>query len=76
MNDKSNKVRSERSRLLLPVLNYIDENFRSDFSMTVLAELAGISQQHLCRIFKEAMNMRPGEYLTKKDYRSQENSCA
>lgn len=66
MNDKANKVRSERSKLLLPVLNYIDENFRSDFSMTVLAELAGVSPQHLCRIFKDAMNMRPGEYLTQK----------
>ena len=66
MNDRSNKVRSERSKLLLPVLNYIDENFRADFSLTVLAELAGISPQHLCRIFKESMNMRPGEYLTQK----------
>lgn len=66
MNDKENKMRSERSKLLLPVLTYIDENFRSDFSMTVLAELAGISPQHLCRIFKEAMNMRPSEYLTQK----------
>lgn len=66
MNDKANKIRSERSRLLLPVLNYIDENFRTDFPMTALAELAGISQQHLCRIFKEAMNMRPSEYVTQK----------
>lgn len=66
INDKANKVRSERSKLLLPVLNYIDENFRSDFSLTVLAELAGVSPQHLCRIFKDAMNMRPGEYLTQK----------
>lgn len=66
MNDKANKIRSERSRLLLPVLNYIDENFRTDFPMTALAELAGISQQHLCRIFKESMNMRPSEYVTQK----------
>ena len=66
MNDKANKVRSERSKMLLPVLNYIDENFSSDFSMTVLAELAGVSPQHLCRIFKDAMNMRPGEYLTQR----------
>lgn len=66
MNDKENKSKSERSMLLLPVLNYIDENFRTDFSMTILAELAGVSPQHLCRIFKDAMNMRPSEYLTQK----------
>ncbi len=53
-----------RSELLMPVLNYIDDNFNRDFSMTQLAELAGISSQHLCRIFKETMHMRPTEYLT------------
>ena len=34
--------------------------------MTVLAEIAGITPQHLCRIFKETMNMRPNEYLTQR----------
>ena len=53
-----------RSELLMPVLNYIDDHFHQDFSMTVLAELAGVSSQHLCRIFKETMHMRPTEYLT------------
>lgn len=53
-----------RSDLLMPVLNYIDNHFSQDFSMTVLAELVGISSQHLCRIFKETMHMRPTEYLT------------
>ena len=48
----------------MPVLNYIDDHFHEDFSMTVLAELAGVSSQHLCRIFKETMHMRPTEYLT------------
>ena len=66
MNDKENKIKSERSKLLLPVLEYMDNNFKSDFPMTVLAELAGISPQHLCRVFKEAMNMRPSEYLIQK----------
>ena len=66
MNDRESRMRSERSRLIIPVLNYIDENFKHDFSLTVLSEIAGVSPQHLCRVFKEAMNMRPGEYLTKK----------
>lgn len=54
----------DKSELLMPVLNYIDNHFHEDFSMTVLAELAGVSSQHLCRIFKETMHMRPNEYLT------------
>ena len=47
----------------MPVLNYIDDNFREDFPMTRLAEIAGITPQHLCRVFRETMNMRPNEYL-------------
>ena len=66
MDNKMNKVRNDRSKLLLPVLDYIDENFRSDFPLTILAEQAGISPQHLCRVFKETMNMRPNEYLTQR----------
>ncbi|MBQ9119830.1 MAG: helix-turn-helix transcriptional regulator [Lachnospiraceae bacterium] len=66
MDHKTNKGRSDRNRILLPVLDYIDEHFRSDFPLTVLAEQAGISSQHLCRVFKETMNMRPNEYLTQR----------
>ncbi len=69
MNDRETKMRSDRSSMIIPVLNYIDENYSRDFSLTVLAEIAGISPQHLCRVFREAMNMRPGEYLTKKRLR-------
>ena len=42
----------------------IEENFRKDFSVAVLAEITGISQQYLCRIFKQTMNIRPNEYIT------------
>lgn len=55
---------TSKSDLLMPILNYIDDHFAEDFSMTVLADLADISPQHLCRIFKETMHMRPMEYLT------------
>jgi len=61
---KSSSGGTDKSELLMPVLNYIDDHFSQDFSMTVLAELVGISSQHLCRIFKETMHMRPTEYLT------------
>ncbi len=61
-----NKLRHDRSRLLTPALNYIDENYRNDFPLTILAEKAGVSPQHLCRVFKEVFRMRPNEYLTVK----------
>lgn len=62
--NKSSSGGTDKSELLMPVLNYIDDHFSQDFSMTVLADLVGISSQHLCRIFKETMHMRPTEYLT------------
>lgn len=55
---------SDKSNIIMPVLNYIDDNFRNDFSMTVLSDIAGVSRQYLCRIFKQTMNIRPNEYVT------------
>lgn len=45
-------------------INQYDDNFHNDFSMTVLSDIAGISQQYLCKIFKQTMNIRPNEYVT------------
>lgn len=61
---KNSSKGTTKSELLMPVLNYIDDHFSENFSMSVLAELAHISPQHLCRIFRETMHMRPTEYLT------------
>lgn len=66
MDTRENRQRSERFRLLSPVLDYIDRNFNRDFPLTELADIAGITPQHLCRIFRETMNMRPNEYLTQR----------
>ena len=33
---------AQRSELLMPVLNYIDDHFNEDFPLTVLADIAGI----------------------------------
>ncbi len=66
MDTRENRLRNDRFRMLAPVLDYIDENFQRDFPLTVLAEIAGITPQHLCRVFKDTMNMRPNEYLTQR----------
>ncbi len=66
MDTRANKLRLDRSRLLTPALNYIDANYQTDFPLTILAEQAGVTPQHLCRVFREVMNMRPNEYLTQR----------
>ncbi len=53
-----------KNQYLEPALRYIDEHFAQDFPLTILATQAGISSQHLCRLFKEILHMRPNEYLT------------
>lgn len=57
--------RLERSELMTRVLNYIEEHFKEDFPLTALSEMAGVSHQHFCRIFRENMNARPKEYINR-----------
>jgi len=51
---------------LQPVLNYIDSNFSTDISLDTLAAIGSITPQHLCKIFKDSLHMRPFEYIIKR----------
>lgn len=62
--DSSAKSKTDKSDILMPALNYIEENYRKDFPITVLADISGVSHQYLCRIFNRTMNIRPNEYIT------------
>lgn len=64
--DRSQTGGADHSSLLMPALNYIDDHFAEDFPMTELSAAAGVTPQHLCRIFRETMNMRPTEYLARR----------
>ncbi len=64
--DRSQTGGSDHSSLLMPVLDYIDDHYAEDFAMTALSDVAGVTPQHLCRIFKKTMNMRPSEYLARR----------
>ncbi len=54
---------STQNKILMPALNYIEENFKKDFSIVELAADCGISQQYLRRIFRQTMNVSPTEYI-------------
>lgn len=69
ISDRAGAGGSNRSAVLAPALEYIDEHFKEDFPLSALAERAGITPQHLCRLFRETMNMRPVEYLTRRRIR-------
>lgn len=49
-----------------PVIEHIDQNFRSSITIAELSGVIGVSPQYLCRLFKECLDMRPFEYLTRR----------
>lgn len=65
MDASADRTRSRQISMLLPVLRFMHENFRSDISMSQLSEIMGVTPQHFCRIFRKTMNVRPNEFLTR-----------
>jgi AraC family transcriptional regulator len=51
------------NRLLLSVTDYINDNLSTEIKLSDLAELAGISQFHFSRLFKQSMSMSPYRYV-------------
>ena len=45
-------------------VRYISEHYRETVELSQLAKAAGVSEGHLCRIFRDYTHMRPIEYLT------------
>lgn len=49
------------------MIDYIDANFAKDISLEELCRAAGgMSEQYVCRLFKQNIGMRPLEYIIKK----------
>ena len=54
------------NRVLSAVVRLIDEAYDRDLSLTEMAQHAGVTPQHLCRVFRQTLRMRPVEYLTQR----------
>lgn len=50
-----------------PVIEFIEKNYAEDLSLDDMAAVIQVTPRHLCRVFREAVNMRPFDYL--KAYR-------
>lgn len=50
---------------LKPGLDYIHNNYMNVIELSYLAEICGVTREHLCRVFKQYTGMRPFEYITK-----------
>lgn len=54
---------SQREQRLLPVLNYIAKHYQEAIGLQTLADLMGVTPQHLCTLFRKLMGMRIFEYI-------------
>lgn len=59
------KTRRDRHQQLQSLIMFIDDHYNKSISLNDMAEITGVTPQHLCRLFKLAFNMRPFEYLTR-----------
>lgn len=46
--------------------DYINAHYTEDISMEQLCKTAGVSKQHLCRLFRTTLSSRPMEYIAKR----------
>ena len=56
---------SSMYKKILPILNYIEDNYNRNPTIDDMSRIINTSPQYLCRLFKETLNMRPFTYLTK-----------
>lgn len=52
--------------IIEPIIHYINDHFSEDITLEVLAEILTITPQHLCKLFRNQLYMRPFEYITKR----------
>ncbi|MBE1440834.1 MULTISPECIES: AraC family transcriptional regulator [unclassified Paenibacillus] len=48
---------------LKPLFLYIDQNFNKPLTLEAMAEITGMTPQHLCTVFKKATNIRIFQYI-------------
>ena len=54
---------AQREQRLMPILDYIARHYQESIGLPKLAELMGITPQHLCTMFRKLMGMRIFEYI-------------
>lgn len=59
------RSRSKKNGQLQPVLDFIERDYGRNISLAEMAVVAGITPQHICRLFRQSYDMRPFEYLNR-----------
>jgi AraC-like DNA-binding protein len=61
--DKSDSSYSSRYNRMKPIFDFIEENYAGMITLSDLAEVAGITPQHLCHVFKQITTHSVIEYV-------------
>lgn len=61
--NQDNNNSTKQHKRIKPLLNYIEENYYKDLSLNILSDIAGITPQHLCSLFKKITGHRIFEYI-------------
>ena len=70
--DRPNKKIGRQSRAISAVLDKIEADFDEDLTLPELAQIAGLNEKYLCRIFKEYTEKTIIEYINEVRV---ENAC-
>jgi len=55
--------RHQSSRYISTAMNYVKEHFFEDIKISKIATICGLSESHFRKIFEDAMNMKPNDYI-------------
>lgn len=64
--DNSKADDSGVNDMLVPVIEYIEENYSRVIELKELCDIIDVTPQYLCRMFKSSLGMRPLEFVTRK----------
>lgn len=64
-NNKASEEQSSANRTILSAVNYISSHYTEEITLEKLSSIAGVTMQHLCKLFQKNFGMRPVEYITK-----------
>lgn len=59
------RERTGADSLIKPALDMMEAEYMRDITLAELAESAGVTPQHFCRVFKARLGSRPLEYLAR-----------
>lgn len=59
-------VKNKKNLIIEPLLKYIDEMYCEELTLETLASVVNVSPQHICKVFKEKLDIRPFEYIAKR----------